>query len=61
MNNHLDFKGARRTAAQVAGEGLFFLCRSLLESGIKADKIEAVEASAFFPSVRQEPSGPSPF
>jgi hypothetical protein len=45
MTNHLDFKGARRTAAQIAGEGLFFLCRSLLGRGIKADKIEAVEAS----------------
>jgi hypothetical protein len=46
--NHPVFKDAGRTAAQIAGKGLFFMCRSLLGSEIKADKIEAVEASAVF-------------
>ena len=41
--NPTDFKGARRVTARIAGEGVFFTCKSLLESGIGTDKIEAVE------------------
>lgn len=38
----LIFKGARRVAARIAGEDVFFTYKSLLESGIRTGKIEAV-------------------
>ena len=41
--NPADFRGARRVTARIRGEGVFFKCKSLLESGIGTDKIEAAE------------------